>query len=281
MVRPVALPCLLLACLTACTSLPEPRLAARAVEQSHTVAELSPGRYHVMVRGATFAPRATLETLLLERAAWICGARRPVVHHLEVVDHPALASGEVTCEPPPEPSPAAATAPPATGVVTAATGAASAGEANGAEIAELAPAPPVAASAVAREPVTPPKGQPLAHPPDTLPGGGSPSPMVAHGPGLLPRPPAPGYLPPFTRIGAAPLAGVGGAGPAAPHVDRAGWTDPRAGVAPHPGGSRRGAAQQAPGATPGAPSTGGEITSPPFWPRVRETYRAVYAGRAE
>jgi len=25
----------------------------------------------------------------------------------------------------------------------------------------------------------------------------------------------------------------------------------------------------------------GEITSPPFWPQVKETYRAVYAGSEE
>jgi len=152
----------LLIVVTACTTLPEPRLAETPTEQSHTVAEIVPGRYHVMVRGATFAPRATTERFLRDRAALVCGERRAVIRRLEVVDHPAMASGEVTCEAVTK-APTAATPPTAPGGPTV-------------------PTPP----ATPRHPAS-------AHT--------APQPMVASGTGLLPQPPTPGYIPPFARIG--------------------------------------------------------------------------------
>jgi len=152
---------------TACTTLPEPRLAEAPAEQSHTVAEIAPGRYHVMVRGATFAPSTTTERLLRDRAARLCGKRRARIRRLEVIDHPAMASGEVTCEAAPEP-PATATAPATT------------------PAAALPPsAPPTAPAATPRHPASAHTG---------------PVPMVASGSGLLPQPPPPGYIPPFARI---------------------------------------------------------------------------------
>ncbi len=209
---------------TACTTLPEPRLAEVPVEQSHTVAEIAPGRYHVMVRGATFAPRAATETLLRDRAATVCGERHARIRHLEVIDHPAMASGEVTCEAAPEP-PVATTAP------VAAT--------------QPVAAPPAATPAMPR------------HPTSSL---NAPSPMVASGAGLLPHPPAPGYIPPFARIG-----------------DGA----PKVVARPQPGDGWMPATGEAPEATTATDVVEGEIASPPFWPQVKETYRAVYAGSEE
>ncbi len=207
---------LLLLVTTACTSLPEPRLAEAPVEQSYTVAEIAPGRYHVMVRGATFAPRATLVTLLRDRAARLCGARRAVVHHMEVVDHPAMANGEVTCE---------AMASPAPATITPSTAAAMAAPAHHPE----------------RHPTTPRA-------------------MVASGPGLLPQPPAPGYIPPFARVG-------DGQAPATPkHLPADGWM-PATGEPPVAAGETE--------------VVEGELASPPFWPQVKETYRALYAGGEE
>lgn len=204
---------------TACATLPEPRLAEAPAEQSHTVAEISPGHYHVMVRGATFAPRAATETLLRGRAARLCGAQQPVIHHLQVTDHPAMASGEVTCAATPEP-PATATAP-----------------------------------AAAVLPATPPAMP--RYPAASL---NVPSPMVDSGAGLLPRPPTPGYIPPFARVGdGAPKVAA-----RTPVGD--GWM-PATGEAPEAGAVT--AVEE------------GEITSPPFWPQVKETYRAVYAGSEE
>lgn len=204
---------------TACTTLPEPRLAEAPVEQSHTVAEIAPGHYHVMVRGATFAPRAATETLLRDRATAVCGKRRARIHHLQVTDHPAMASGEVTCAATPEP-PATAIAP-----------------------------------AAAVLPATPPAMP--HHPTSSL---NAPSPMVASGAGLLPHPPTPGYIPPFARIGN--------------HT-------PKVAAHPQSGDGWMPATGEAPEAGAVTAVEEGEITSPPFWPQVKETYRAVYAGSEE
>jgi len=204
---------------TACTTLPEPRLAEAPAEQSHTVAEIAPGRYHVMVRGATFAPSATTEQLLRDRAARLCGARRARIRHLEVIDHPAMASGEVTCEAVPEP-PAAAATPAATPTPTA--------------------------------PVATPRHPASAHT--------GPMPMVASGAGLLPHPPAPGYIPPFARIGSG---------------------TPKAAARPRPGDGWMPVTDEEPAAAAVAEVEEDDIASPPFWPQVKETYRAVYAGGEE
>jgi len=203
---------------TACTTLPEPHLAETPTEQSHTVAEIAPGHYHVMVRGATFAPRATTERLLRDRAALVCGERRAVIRRLEVVDHPAMASGEVTCE-------AVAQVP------TAAT------------------------------PLTAPERPTVPTTPHHLASAHTvPQSMVASGTGLLPQPPTPGYIPPFARIGDG---------------------TPKEVAQPMPGDGWVPATGEAPEATTAATVEEDEIASPSFWPQVKETYRAVYAGGEE
>ncbi len=100
----------LLLALAACAHGPEPRLATLPAEASHAVTPLGPGRWYLLVRGATFATRSATEAQLARRAAALCPGGRPRLHRRSWVERPPMASAEVTCDPPP---PAPAPPPPA------------------------------------------------------------------------------------------------------------------------------------------------------------------------
>ncbi len=95
------LPILLLAAATACTTLPDPRLAPHGSETAATVEELGPGRYHILVRINYFAPDGEAERLLRKHAATLCGDGETLhIDHLATARQPAMAAAEITCEKP-------------------------------------------------------------------------------------------------------------------------------------------------------------------------------------
>ena len=91
------LPIALAAATTACATLPDSQPLPQGQEAAHTVTEIGPGRWHVLVRVNYFAPETEAERILHERAAALCPGEEAVVENLRLVSQPHQASAEVHC----------------------------------------------------------------------------------------------------------------------------------------------------------------------------------------
>jgi hypothetical protein len=81
----------------ACATLPDSQPLPGGEESAHSVTEVSPGWWHVMVRVNYFAPPTEAERLLRERAAGLCPDTEAVVEDLRLVSQPHQASAEIHC----------------------------------------------------------------------------------------------------------------------------------------------------------------------------------------
>ena len=87
----------LAAAATACATLPDNQPLPQGEEAAHSVYEIGPGHWHVMVRVNYYAPETDAERLLRERAASLCPGEDVVLEDLHLVSQPHQASADVHC----------------------------------------------------------------------------------------------------------------------------------------------------------------------------------------
>jgi len=91
--------------LASCTTLPDPRLDPEGRETVHSVVEMAPGWWHVLVRVNYFSSGEAAERLLRERVADLCPEGDLVLENVQVVGNPRIATADAHCAgaaPPPE-----------------------------------------------------------------------------------------------------------------------------------------------------------------------------------
>jgi len=91
--------------LAGCSTLPDPRLDPEGRETIHSVVEMTPGWWHVLVRVNYFSSPEAAERLLRARVADLCPDGDLVLENLLVAGVPRIATADAHCagtEPPPD-----------------------------------------------------------------------------------------------------------------------------------------------------------------------------------
>ena len=225
---------------TACATLPASQPLPVGQEAAHTVSQVAPGQWHVMVRVNYFAPETEAERLLRARAAELCPDTEAVVEGLHLVKQPHQASADVHCR-----TPKQAALDKLVGQLAA--------------HAVQAPATNNAQSVVL----------PVVH---SVPEQA----MVKSGPGLIGRRPEPGYLPAFAQV-ASPHEEVAAAAnpPQRPTQDEEG--EVASGWIPATGEANGPHALTVAEENLAAPRVEKKAAPKPFWPMVGEAYRGLVA----
>jgi len=94
-----------IAALAGCSTLPDPRLDPDGRETVHSVVEMAPGWWHVLVRVNYFSSGEAAERLLRERVAGLCPEGDLVLENVQVVGNPRIATADAHCAgaaPPPD-----------------------------------------------------------------------------------------------------------------------------------------------------------------------------------
>lgn len=87
----------LTAALAGCSTLPDPRLDPDGRETVHSVVEMAPGWWHVLVRVNYFSSAEAAENLLRERVADLCPEGDLVLENVQVVGIPRIATADAHC----------------------------------------------------------------------------------------------------------------------------------------------------------------------------------------